>query len=128
MDKMETVENVPFRYKIEDLAADMEVDLLTVSTLYTEYFIEMKQCIYKSKNLCTAKDWQKLERVIHNIKGISNSLNIDDIYNVSNELDNELNRHIYDNIDKFLENINNLFLICEKDIKKFFRLNSIILY
>jgi hypothetical protein len=79
-----------FRYDINIITEDMEVDLKSISALYSEYFLEMKDNLNKSKNLCKSGEYKKLERVIHNIKWISYSLNILDIYTVANKLDIEL--------------------------------------
>jgi HPt (histidine-containing phosphotransfer) domain-containing protein len=119
------MDSTPFRYDIESLAHDMEVDIASLSGLYFEYFLEMKDCIYKSRKACETKEWEKLGRVIHNIKGISNSLNINDIYVIASQLDNELNNHIYDNAVIIINKVNDLFYICEKDIKRFFKQKDI---
>jgi len=117
----------PFRYDIKSLADDMEVGLQTLSTLYSEFFHEMKLNIEESKALCDNKDWLKLERVIHNIKGISACLNINDIYSISQKLDLELKLKKYENAFTDIISISNLFNSSETDIKNFFKINGVII-
>lgn len=119
------MDTTSFRYDIKGFAADMEIDLRSVSALYSEYFHEMKENISKSRELGSTGEWQKFQRVIHNIKGISSSLNILDIYDISSKLDIELINNKYDNALMFLNIISNLFNTCEKDIKQFFKQNDI---
>jgi len=111
----------PFRYDIKGLAADMEVDLQVLSSLYSEFFHEMKLNIEESKSLCINEDWMKLQRVIHNIKGISACLNVNDLYTISHKLDIELKNQKYENIFTNITFIGNLFNSSEFDIKDFFK-------
>ncbi|HEY5561618.1 MAG TPA: hypothetical protein VIK72_07655 [Clostridiaceae bacterium] len=113
------------RYNIQGLADDMEVNLSTLSSLYSEFFHEMKINIEESKDLCNSKDWWKLQRVIHNIKGISSCLYIEDIYDISNKLDIELKKQAYENALPDITSINNLLISSETDIKEFFKKNGI---
>jgi hypothetical protein len=119
------MENIPFRYDIIGLAKDMDIDLAAISNLYSEYFLEMKINLQESRDYYSNKNWLKLERIMHNIKGISISLNIDDIYNVSNELDTALKLGNYNTAAFDIDNISELFNNAENDIREFFRQNTI---
>jgi HPt (histidine-containing phosphotransfer) domain-containing protein len=114
-----------FRYNIEGLAQDMEVSLEALSPLYSEFFHEMKVNMEESKALCANKDWVKLERVIHNIKGISISLNVDDIHNLTQKLSMDLKSKEYENAFSYMNSINNLFNSSEVDIRDFFKSHGI---
>lgn len=113
------------RYEIEILAKDTGVDLATLSTLYLEYFKEMKENINQSILLCSEKAWSNLERVIHNIKGVSISLNILDIYDAALNLDNKLKNKIYDTISSDIKIINRMLISSENEIMKFFHSKDI---
>jgi HPt (histidine-containing phosphotransfer) domain-containing protein len=121
------MENESFRYDIEGLAKDMEVELSTLSTLYSEYFHEMKINIEESKTLANSEDWFRLERVIHNIKGISTSLNISDIYSFSNKLDVNLKNGKTDAAINDINTINELFNACENSVRQFFKEKEILI-
>jgi HPt (histidine-containing phosphotransfer) domain-containing protein len=119
------MEQKPFRYDIKGLANDMEVDIDMLADLYSEYFHEMKTNLQESKSLANSCDWDRLERVMHNIKGISISLNVEDIYSLSNKLDNDLKNSKYDNATNEIIKINEAFQLSEKDIKNYFKENNI---
>ena len=116
----------PFRYNIKGLADDMEVSLQTLSSLYFEFFNEMKLNIQESKAFCNSKNWEKLEREIHNIKGITSCLNVNDVYYIAQKLDVELKDHKYEIALSDINSISKLFERCETDIRGFFKKNGII--
>jgi HPt (histidine-containing phosphotransfer) domain-containing protein len=113
------------RYDIEGFAQDMEVDLPTISSLYSEYFLEMKSNIEESFDFLKKNDWQMLQRRIHNMKGISVTLRVDDIYSIANGLEKNLKRGEYLHVDKGIFRILELLNSAEKDIKDFFHQNNI---
>lgn len=117
--------NIHCRYDIEGLARDMEIELGDLPALYSEYFLEMRINLQESRAMYNIKDWDKLERVIHNIKGISTSLNVDDVYLLSNKLDNKLKGANFDNVLPDIDYITDLFIAAENDIKEFFKQNDI---
>ncbi|MDP4146357.1 MAG: hypothetical protein Q8936_18060 [Bacillota bacterium] len=119
------MENTPCKYNIMELVEDMGVSITDISSLYSEYITEMRSNIQESKFLCSEKDWTRLERVIHNMKGISTSLNITDLYEVSAALDKQLKLGKYDDVQNDINHIEELFNIAEKDIKEFFKQHSI---
>lgn len=119
------MDNIPFRYDITGLAKDMDIDLATISNLYTEYFAEMKANIEESIKLYGSRDFIKLERVIHNIKGISVSLNVNDIYDAANKFDMKLKRDDFDTVTTDINNIINLYNAAKKDIIAFFKQNAV---
>lgn len=119
------MDNKSFRYDIEGLIKDMQIDLNTISALYTEYFLEMKINLQESRNFFANKNWDMLERVIHNIKGVSTSLNIYDIYLISNKLDINLKQGNYSTVDLDINSISELFNAAERDIRDFFKQNDI---
>ena len=116
---------MPFRYDIEGLDKDMDIDMTEISKLYDEYFIEMKSNIQESIKLYGSEDFARLERVIHNMKGISSSLNINDIYAAANDLDAKLKRGYFDTASADMDNFIKLFIAAEKDIRGFFKQNAV---
>ena len=116
------------RYDIEGFANDLEVDLLTISTLYSEYLLEMKINIEESMDFLKKKDWHMLQHKVHNMKGISSTLRVDDIYSAANDLDMDLKRGECLKAEESILSIINLFNLAEKDIKHFFHQNNIFIW
>lgn len=119
------MDNKPFRYNFDELSKDLELDLESISSLFHEYFFEMKSNIEKCRSLLSEGNWAKLERVIHNIKGTSSSLNVDDIFILSNKMNNDLKSGKYDDVEKDLEFLSKLYNITENNIREFFKQNNI---
>lgn len=121
------MDNGTFRYDIKSLVEEMDVEYAAISTLYSEYFFEMKGNVQDSRLLCTQNAWDKLQRVVHNMKGISISLNIKDIYDASYKLDIELKGGNYTTASASIDTISNLLVECENDIKHFFQQKGIVI-
>lgn len=118
------MEDSMFRYDIKGLCEDIGVSYEDIYSLYLEYFSEMKGNIQECKALCESKAWDRLEREVHNMKGISINLNITDVYTACNTLDYQLRTGEYGSAFKNLDYIYKLFDKAENDIKEFFKLRG----
>lgn len=110
------------RYKnnIEELAEEFELSIEDLKDLYSTYLIDIKEYIKKIEVLYIEKLWSELFRNIHNIKGMTANLRLDDVFHESSKLCKGLKEGSLPNkrdIDKFLklletsyEKINSLFL------------------
>lgn len=116
-----------FRYDIKGLCEDIGVPYEDIASLFSEYFSEMKDNIQECKTLYINRDWMKLEREVHNMKGISVNLNVTDVYNTCTTLDYQLRTYQYENINTNLEKIYELYNAAENDIREFFKLKDIMI-
>lgn len=116
------MEESTFRYDIKGLCEDIGVSYGDISSLYKEYFSEMRDNIQECKDLCNSGEWDMLEREVHNMKGISVNLNVTDVYTVCNTFDYQLRTGHYEKALENVEKINKLFIKAESDIKEFFKL------
>jgi HPt (histidine-containing phosphotransfer) domain-containing protein len=119
------MESKECRYDIDALIKMLGVEFSDVSPLYLEYFFEMKENIQESKALCKEKDWNRLQRIVHNMKGISVSLNVNDLYAASTNLDIQLKKGLYDTVAQAIEDIQELFNAAELEIRDFFKQQGI---
>ncbi len=87
------------RYNIDGLISELEIELEDAAELYRSYEMEMKEEIEAMEELCSSKDYEKLERVIHNIKGVSANLGINDVYQTAADFDIKLKNGITDSAD-----------------------------
>lgn len=120
------MESSTFRYEIKALTSELGIDLAIIAALYSEYFIEMKENIQQGRILCREENWIKLERIIHNMKGISSSLAVMDVYEATLKLDTRLKSEMPEGASEHIEYIFELFTAAEHDISSFFQENDII--
>lgn len=113
------------RYNICELANDLEVNVEGVANLFSGFIEEMKTDISRMKGFCEKKDWNSLERIVHNIKGVSANLNISDVYAEATEFDELLKKNIVENIEVRIEILEALMQNAETDIRGFFAENNI---
>lgn len=111
---------IPYRYDIEGFAKELEVEFRTLVDLYREYFNEMKSEITEAKRFADSSDWVMLERTVHNIKGISANLVINDIYEEAKTLDTCLKSNMTENAAAFITQIENLLFQAEIEVKRIF--------
>ena len=108
------------KYNIEGLADELEVDMESIVGLYSSYIEEMKEEI-KEMQLCLEKsDWTMLERVVHNIKGVSANLSIMDVYSEAEKFDLLLKKNITSSAEEYVSKLINLIADSESEIKLFF--------
>lgn len=81
------MEQIKEGYDIEGLAQELELDLIDLSSLYSGYIAEMQDEISEMKNFLAKKDWVMLRRIVHNIKGVSANLAINDVFIAAEELE-----------------------------------------
>ena len=79
---------------INKLMDYMGVDQDVISELFSEYFIEMEENIIECITLENDKDWDKLARIIHNMKGVSANLSVEDVFLLCAEIEKEVKANI----------------------------------
>jgi HPt (histidine-containing phosphotransfer) domain-containing protein len=109
-----------YKKNIEELAIEFELSTEEINDLYSTYLIDIKEYIKKIEALYIEKLWSELFRNIHNIKGMTANLRLDDVFYESSKLCKGLKEGSLPSkreIDKFLklleascEKINALFL------------------
>lgn len=75
------------RYDIKGLAEELEFEVDDIAGLFSKYFEEMATDISDMQKYLSNSDWYMLERVVHNIKGVSINLNIHDVFEEASEFD-----------------------------------------
>jgi HPt (histidine-containing phosphotransfer) domain-containing protein len=108
------------RYNIKGLAEELEIDLNSISGLYTIYFEEMKEEIKSMLLYLKKSDWEMLERTVHNIKGVSANLSIMDVFSEAEKFDILLKKNEILNSREHITNLDNLISNAEIEIKEFF--------
>lgn len=114
------MENNLSRYDIEGLANELEVDIGDIATLFLNYFYEMKSEIVAIQQHLSVRNWNMLERVVHNIKGVSANLNVSDVYEEAAVFDILLKQNKTDDADIHVQKLARLLTNSEKEIREFF--------
>lgn len=114
------MENKTWRYDIKKLAEELEFEIEDISVLFSKFFIEMKDNISSMKNHLSKKDWNMLERVVHNIKGVSINLNIMDVYEEAAEFDVLLKSNSTEDADIHVNKLVELLNDSEIEIRRIF--------
>lgn len=114
------MQNEEMKYDIEGLANELEVDLESIIGLYSSYFEEMKSEIDSMKGFLMKRDWYMLQRVVHNIKGVSANLGINDVFAEAEKFDILLKNNENDKANIYSENIEKMIASAESEIRKYF--------
>ena len=103
------------RYDLKGFSNDLGLPIEDIADLFSDFIKEINSEISKVKTALGEKDLDALERINHNIKGISANYRILDIHEETLNISTELKS---DNF-KYLESlINNFFVITEKAVKE----------
>lgn len=108
------------KYDIEGFAKELETDIESIGELFSSYITEMKEETEELKKNLEISDWIMLERVIHNIKGVSINLGITDVHAEAEKLDNQLKQNYTADAEEFVAKIIDLIKDSEKEIRSFF--------
>jgi HPt (histidine-containing phosphotransfer) domain-containing protein len=108
------------RYNIQGLIDELDVSVEEILPLYSNYFSEMKEEVAELNECLAKEDWYMLERVVHNIKGVSANLNIQDVFEEASKFDILLKENNNSDAQGFVERINGLLEEAENEIKKYF--------
>jgi len=109
-----------FRYDIDGLAKELEVDLEDILGLYASYFEEMNSSITELETNNSQENWAMLQRAIHNIKGVSANLRIEDVFVEAEKLDHLLKANSYSEAGDYIKSIIKLIEKAEQDVKNYF--------
>lgn len=114
------MDNKTYKYDVEGLAADLEVDLESIAGLFSSYFEEMKEEIASMQELLSKNDWYMLGRVVHNIKGVSINLSIQDVFDAATAFDTRLKSNNFRDASTDVEKIIGLISKAEIEIREYF--------
>ena len=113
------------KYHIMGFTHDLGLNINEVSELYAELIAEINSAILELKVLIAEQDLEKIQKIIHNIKGVSGNYRITDVYRETIKINDTLKTRNYNTLET---DLNNLFNICDaaiKEIKNFFEQRSI---
>lgn len=117
--------DIKCRYDIDELIEEMEVGEENIWELYKTYFWEMRENIDDISKCLKANELEKVERILHNIKGVSINLNILDVHKEASSFSEKIKLGLGEKYEDYLNNLTHLLNGAEKEVKSFFKEKSI---
>lgn len=110
---------------LEDLIRDIGIDKSTVVELLGIYCTEMTEEMQQIKMFLKNQEWSGLQRALHNIKGVSANLYLQDMFKAAEVIDIKLRKNDYKDIensvqyllDTFDETYKSIHIISEQQVK-----------
>ena len=113
------------KYDIIGFAEDLGLTLTEVSELYIELINEINSSLIELKTLLINRDLIKIQKSIHNIKGVCGNYRLSDIYEKSSTINDLLKSNNYINLEADLFDLFEIIYSAEKEIRDFFIKQSI---
>ncbi|AOY78129.1 Hpt domain-containing protein [Clostridium formicaceticum] len=110
-------------FHMKTVIEEMGIGAEDLVILYEEYFKEMEENILLMKELVEVENYQALQSVVHNIKGISINLFVKGVYDKAHELDILLKKNIVEESKLGVHEIARLYYIAREVIEKAFTKN-----
>jgi len=108
------------RYDIKGLAEELEFEIEDMGGLFSKYFCEMNMCSIDLRKYFACNNFEMMERVVHNIKGVSANLNVKDVYEEAVIFDDMLKNNKVENANTHINRIIELINNSETEIRKIF--------
>jgi len=103
------------RYDLQGFSDDLGLPIEDIADLFSDFIKEINSEIFKEKTLLCEKDLDELERINHNIKGISANYRVLDIHEETLKISNAIKNDDF----KYIKSLfNNFFVISENAIKE----------
>lgn len=94
---------------LEDLIRDIGIDKATMLELLNIYCSEMSEEMQQVRLFLHNQEWTSLERKVHNIKGVSANLYLQDMFKTADILDLKLKQNDYNDIEGSINNMLDTF-------------------
>ncbi|MCX7711342.1 MAG: Hpt domain-containing protein [Clostridia bacterium] len=108
------------RYDIQGLTDELEVELKDIVRLFSNYFEEMQSEMSEMEKFLSQKDWVMLQRVAHNIKGVSANLGIQDVFSEAAAFDAMLKAGITESAVQYVNGIKTLLKNANAEVDAYF--------
>ena len=112
-------------YDIIGFTQDLGLTIEEVSKLYAELINEINSALLELNFLINKRDLVKIQKIIHNIKGVSGNYRISDIYRETTKINDALKSTNYSTLEKDLNHLFDVSNMAIIEIKSFFKQNSI---
>jgi HPt (histidine-containing phosphotransfer) domain-containing protein len=112
--------NFNCKYDIISFSTDLGLSIKEISELYYELINELNLALLELKDLVDGQDYTKIQKIIHNIKGVSGNYRITDIYKETTRINDLLISNDYSTLKKDLTNLFTICIDAQNEIRFFF--------
>lgn len=113
------------KYDIVGFAHDLGLGIEDVSELYAELVHELDSALLELKILMVDRDFTKIQKIVHNIKGVSGNYRLTDLYEETSKINDALKISDYPYFEKDLNHLFSITYAAIKEITNFFKRKSI---
>jgi len=113
------------KYDIVGFSNDLGLSIYDVSELYTELIYELNSALLELKLLIENKDFSSIQKIIHNIKGVSGNYRLTDIYEETSKINDALKNNEYAEFERDFYHLFSIIHTAIKEITNFFKAKSI---
>ncbi|WP_088187008.1 Hpt domain-containing protein [Desulfosporosinus sp. FKA] len=108
--------NSPCRYDLKGFSDELGLPLKDTAELFSEFIKEIKDELSKAENVLINNNVEELQRINHNIKGISANFKILDLYEQTCKISKTLKNSC--DILSLQSQLNDLFIIYENAVQE----------
>ena len=108
------------RYKISDFINEMGVSSEDIAVLFDQYFQEMNEEIHVIQKLLIENSLDMLQKVIHNVKGVSANLGIYDVQEKAVIIDIKLKNKDNDDLGSQVNELEILIEEAHREVQSYF--------
>ena len=112
------------RYDIKGLQQELDVEVSDLAMLFLSYINEMQSEIAEMYRCLSEGDFNMLQRVVHNIKGVSANLRIKDVEKAASDYGDMLRRGETLESGLYINRIVQLISEAQNEIRNYFHLNG----
>jgi len=99
---------------------DIGLDYETLKELYLVFVEEINQEKEAVNNQLTLREFEKLRKSIHNVKGIASNYRAQYVFENAKKIDLKLNNEDYENLSSYISDFSKAIEEAEEEITKYF--------
>lgn len=109
------------KYDIDGLIEELEVRIDDIVPLFSSYYTEMREELVNMLACLSKSDWDMLRRIVHNVKGVSANLRIEDVFNTCVEFEDKLKDGNSVQADKYINLLLEIMNDSEHSVRSYFQ-------
>lgn len=113
------------KYDIDGFCEELDLSREDIAELFSELIKVYNSEIYELKKAAVEKDLNSINKIFHNLKGVSGNYRITDVYNETIAISQAIKTGSYDNLAKIIYDFSIIIERAVEEIVKYFHENKI---